>query len=80
MPELCARAALAHEALERDRAGDRGKDHLDRDLVAEQDAARAIDGTQTAFGDGRQNLVVAVEDLPDSKHELPGLIVSPSQH
>ena len=44
------------------------QDHLDRDVVAEQDPAGAIDRAHAPFGQRRENLVAAVEDLPDREH------------
>ena len=66
MAELRAGAALAHEPLERPRTGDVREDHLDRDLVAEQNAARPVHGAHAAFRQRRENLVAPVEDLPDA--------------
>ena len=45
-----------------------GTDHLDRDVVAEQHAARAIDRAHSALGERRKNLVAAVEDLAGREH------------
>ena len=46
------------------------EDDLDRDFVAEQRAAGAIDRAHPAFGERRENLVSAVEDLPGREHGL----------
>src|SRR6476661_6779670 len=44
----------------------RGK-HFDRDAIAEQDVARAIDGSHAAFAQERFHLVLAVEHGIDDR-------------
>ena len=73
MAQLRTGAALADEALERRGTLHIREDHLDRDVVAEKDPPRAIHRAHAALGERREDLVAAVEDLPDRKH---GLILS----
>ena len=67
--KLGAGPAFTHEALERapGRSMIRQND-LDRDVVAKQDAAGAVDRAHAAFRQRRKDLVPAVEDLPDREH------------
>ena len=44
------------------------QDDLDRDVVAEQDAAGAVDRAHAAFGQRRKDLIAPVEDLTDREH------------
>ena len=69
MAELRAGAALANEPLERPRAPVLRQDHLDRDVVAEQDPPRAIDRAHAAFRERREDLVATVEDLANREHD-----------
>ena len=60
--------ALAHESLAGRVAGLVGADDLDGHLVAEQRAAGAVDRAHPAFGERREYLVPAVEDLSGGVH------------
>ena len=44
------------------------EDDFDRDVVAEQHPARAIHRAHAPFGERREDLVAAVQDLPDREH------------
>ena len=67
MTELGGGAALAQEALTERRVVRRAQD-LDRDVVAEQDAAGTIDGAHAPAGEQLENLVAAVEHLAWREH------------
>ena len=66
--KLGADPALTDEALDRRRAFQIRQNHLDRDVVAKQDAAGPVDRTHAAFRQRRKDLIPPVEDLTDREH------------
>src|SRR6185436_7825115 len=65
---LGARAALAHEALERRGTFLIREDYLDGDVVAEQHPAREIHRAHPTFRERRENLIATVQELTYGEH------------
>ena len=68
MAQLRTGAALADEPFERRGTLHIREDHLDRHVVAEKDPARAIHRAHAPLGERREDLVAAVQNLPNRQH------------